>query len=131
MTGVSYKESDVTSAVGLTLMHEQRKKTNALLFLNRDTNSWDQTPEEFLAVVKDLGFEEVYREQINERTFNGKTEAMEDQFMIFWRDGVLLDGRHLLHFGQKSINGAKAYFNYRGPRGAIFHCSSGPHLDQR
>lgn len=114
ITGTYYKEDESAVWLSMAIAQRQREQTNALLFLNNDTNSWTQTAEEFFAVLKSMGFDLVLREDI---------PGTKDHFSIFWRNGVLLDCDTFRD--GKSINGGKAYFNYRGPRDALNQCSNG------
>jgi hypothetical protein len=105
--GKSYKEDDSVTWLAMALMQDQRKTTDALIFLNRDTNSMRQTIPEFFDILADMGFREVLKLAI---------EGTSDHFHVFWKPGLLL---RLDTYMGRSVNSGTCYFNYRGPRDAI------------
>lgn len=105
--GKSYKDDDAVTWLGVALMQDQRMAKDALLFLNRDTNSMRQTIPEFFEILADMGFREVLKIGI---------EGTPDHFFIFWKAGLLVK---LDTYMGRSVNSATCYFNYRGPRDAI------------
>lgn len=109
-TGGRSQESD---SLGLLLHLANNEQKKALLFLNGDTSSWDQTSKEWIDVILSLGFQLVLTEPIKETG---------DKIRIFWRDGIILFTDSYL--GDKTINTACAYFNYAGERDAMYGCSS-------
>ena len=113
ITGLSYKKTDAVAFLGMALMQENNAKKDALLAETADTH-WGQTFSEWIGTVEAMGFKEMSSEKI---------EGTEDEFKIFWRDGILLTVES--YCGGKSVNSAKAYFNYKGPRNAMRHCSNG------
>ena len=115
LTGLDSRKSDAVAWLGMSLMHKQREEKNALLFLNRDTNSWAQSLEEWTSVIVEMGFEEILCDEI---------PGTQDKLRIYWRkaDGVLLVTDS---YNGKSANSATAYFNYRGPRDAMHQTSNG------
>lgn len=116
ITGKSYKESEMTAKLGLLLHVTNSYRKDKILEAANDTNSWNQSPREFLAVVDDLGFEKVYGEQ-----FTGQWG--DDKLMIYWHeDGLLLK---VETFNGKSINSAEVYFSADVPYNALSRCSHG------
>ncbi len=112
-TGRSYKKDVSVAMQGWALMQAQRETKDALLFLNRDTNSTRQTIPEFLGILVEMGFREVLKLPIADTP---------DHFYVFWKPGLLVK---LDTYMGRSVNGGDCYFNYRGPRGAI-RGSNGP-----
>lgn len=80
---------------------------------NKDT-CFGNTLAENLEVIFDLGFEEIIREDIPDT---------EDQWMIFWKPGILLFCES--YEGGKSMNSGNVYFNFDGPINAISSFSGG------
>jgi hypothetical protein len=115
ITGLDARKHNAVAWLGMSLMHKQREEKNALLFLNRDTNSWAQSLEEWTAVIVEMGFEEILCDEIPDT---------QDKLRIYWRkaDGVLLVTDS---YNGKSVNSATACFNYRGPRDAMHKTSNG------
>lgn len=102
IAGKSCEDDSFVVILGMGLMHQANEKKSALLFLNRDTNSWRQTLDEWDAIILDLGFQKVYDEPI---------PATDDRNRIFWHpDGILL---HSDTF-HGSVNSAKAYLFVKG-----------------
>lgn len=118
ITGKSYKESADTASLGLLLTQQQGERTDALLFLNRDTR-FNATLEEQLDVIKDLGFQKLAEGEIPTNV----KEKPGDKWMIFWHRGVLLFLD--TYFEGKTLNSGKVYLNYCGPRTALNRSSSG------
>lgn len=114
MVGISYKEDDAVTWLGMGLQQLHRQKADALLFLNRDTNSWNQNLQEWIEVVEGMGFELV--------AF-GEIPDSNDKWRIWWMKGILLfsDSYH----DDTQVNGANAWLNYKGPREAMHQCSNG------
>lgn len=114
LTGLSYKKNDAVTALGFGLMRKQREQTNALLFLNRDTNAFGQSLQEYLEIIADMGFQQILEDPV---------EGTDDTYRIFWReDGVLLNVEG--YNGNRSVNSAAAYLNYAGPRDPLT-CTNG------
>lgn len=113
ITGKSYKTDTDTETLGVALhmMHGQSKKE--LLRAAGDTY-WAMPLPEWLAVVKDMGFKEIFSMPI---------PGTKDTFLMFWMPGILLKADTYLD--GKSLNGATAYFNFKGPRRAMNGGSSG------
>lgn len=111
--GKTYHGNDEVVWAGMALAMEQNKTKEALLFLNRDTCS-SNTLAQNLAVMEDMGFRQLVCEDI---------PGTADKWRILWRPGVLVFFDS--YWGDKSINGGMAYFNYQGPREALNGCSSG------
>jgi len=115
LAGKTHHGDDSVVWLGMALGHKQRETTDALLFLNRDTNSWSQTREQWEAVVLEIGFELVLCLPI---------ETTRDFYRIYWKPGLLLCTDS--YNNDTVVNGATCYFNYQGPREAMHKCSSGP-----
>lgn len=113
VTGKSYKEDSSVVWLGMALGRHQAQERGALLHLSDDTNSWSQSARKWFECVERMGFVPIYEEPIPDTP---------DKIRIFWRDGVLLFSET---YEERSINSAKAYFNYKGPRDAMFKCSNG------
>jgi hypothetical protein len=112
ITGRNYKEDAGVAALGMILELQHREKRNAWLYLTRDTNSWNQTLEEYLAVLEEMKFQLIYTEDIADTG---------DKLRIFWHSGILLVTDS--YWKDTKINSANAYFNYRGPCDGMFRCS--------
>lgn len=113
LTGNSYKEDANVVWLGMGLMHRQQEEKDALLFLNRDTNSNKQTISEFFDILKDIGFVEVLKLPI---------PGTEDHFHVFWKSGLLI---RLDTWNNRCVNGGDVYFNYQGNRSDLHHASNG------
>lgn len=114
ITGVSYKESDATSALGLLINLENHASREALLTLANDT-CFSNTVEDYTRKIKEEGFSQVllvpFTIAIN---YNGEllpvAEHRDERFFVFWHlDGILLcfdtiDG--------DKVNSAKFYYNF-------------------
>jgi hypothetical protein len=68
---------------------------------------------DFQNLALELGFKEIFKESIQDS---------DDILVMMWNsDGILL---RFESFWDNRLNSAEIYFNYRGPRGAMMHCSS-------
>jgi hypothetical protein len=109
VTGKSYKEDESLVWASMALMHEQAKTKDALLHLTDDTNSWSQNLQEWMACVERIGFKLVLCDDI---------PGTEDKFRIWWHeDGILLAADS--YWGEKSVNGAKCWYNAMGSRSGL------------
>lgn len=97
------------AALGLLLLQRQREKTDALLFLNDDTNAFTQSFEEFLGVVQRLGFEKVLEEEFQSRAWNPGDPTQTEKYTVWWRDGLLLAVESYSGFSRPGVNSAKLY----------------------
>ena len=113
ITGKSYKTDGDTEMLGVALHMSHSQKKKELLKSAGDTY-WAMPMSEWFAVVQSMGFERIFSMPIPETN---------DHFHILWKPGVLLTVD--TYWGDKSVNSAKAHFNYKGPRSAMFKCSSG------
>lgn len=89
LTGRSYKEDGGVAALGMLISRRHQDILAAELLLNRDTNAYEQTADQFLEVVKDLGFEQVLELHFETR-FRPEDEPQADRFLVFHRRGILL-----------------------------------------
>lgn len=96
VTGQSYKDDEVTKALGfiMALQHNDEKAVELGL---RDDSYYNIAHDEYLRIVEDLGFTLVFTEAF------GPDEA----YQVYWRRGVLLT---VESYGE-ALNSAKAYFN--------------------
>jgi hypothetical protein len=114
LTGESYKTSRETEMLGVALHLTHGEQKRELLRGSNDTY-WAQPMRDWIQLVEGLGFDLLHEEQI---------PGSGDMYRIWWhRDGLLMDADS--YWGDKSVNSAKVYFNYCGPRSAMHHCSSG------
>ena len=113
ITGRSYKDDDSTTWLGMALGMHNGVEKRALLEANNDTHS-SQPLAEWIAVVKSMGFHLLHEQEV---------PGTADKFRMWWKPGLLLVSDS--YRGDKVVNGAKVYFNYRGPRGSMYRCSSG------
>lgn len=111
ITGVSYKDEQSTALLGMLLMHQQGAKKNELLKANNDT-SYSNSLQENLAVLKDMGFQMLICEPI---------ENTGDMWRVFWKPGVLIFCDS--YSGDKTLNSGNAYFNYYGNPPSSLRCS--------
>lgn len=118
--GESYKGNDAITWAGFTLQRQSDEKLSALLHLSRDTNSWDQSLEEWEEVIREMGFEMVLEDPI---------PGTKDVFRVWWNPSISA----LLHVDSywdgESVNGSTCHFfvdqsvwNYHAFEG----CSHGP-----
>jgi hypothetical protein len=96
---------------GMAIAHNRRKQE--VLEAAGDTH-FSQTLGQWIAVVEGMGFALVFNEAIPETA---------DRLRIWWRDGILLKADS--YNGDAVVNSAEAYFNYAGPREAMYGGSSG------
>jgi len=91
LMGESYKDNDAVTLLGMHLMHKQREKKDALLFLNQDTNATRQTIPEFFTILESMGFTKVLEVGI---------------LHVFWKPGLLLK----LDTFYERVNSGSCYF---------------------
>ena len=115
ITGKDSANDTGTVFLGMGLMHEKRQQLNVLLAENDDTNSWGQTRQEWEAVIFRMGFELIYTEDIEDGQGN--------KLRVYWMPGLLLKSDS--YSGDKSVNAATCFYNYKGPREAIDRGSNG------
>lgn len=112
LVGKSYKDEeagDGVAALGFLMMRRQREKTDALLLLNDDTNSFTQSFEEFTGVVRRLGFELVLEDEFQSQEWNPGDPTHTEKYTVWWRDGLLLTVESYSGFKQIGVNSAKFY----------------------
>jgi hypothetical protein len=100
ITGESYRDSDVTTGLGFLLMHKNREHKDALLHLTNDTNSYNQTPDEWVSVVESLGFELVLEDPMKSG----------DTFRVWWNPSISALLVADTYWKGETINSAKCYF---------------------
>ncbi len=103
ITGRSYKEDASVTALGVLIGMQHREKVDAELFLNRDTNSYQQTCDEFCATVEDVGFQKVLEDPFTD-PHSGRPELLR----IYWMPGFLA---FFTSFHGRA-NDAKIYFDF-------------------
>ena len=113
ITGCDYKDDEYTTVLGMILAQAHGAEKRKLLSDNNDVHM-QSTLEEYLAVVASLGFEEILNETI---------PGTEDRYMVFWRNGVLLDFD--TYFDGKSINSANLNLQFQGSRADLPPSSNG------
>lgn len=102
LTGKSYKDDRETMLMGAGLAILQNEQKEMELGLRGDSY-YNISYSEYLEILADLGFQEVYSEE-----FVSRWEQAREQFRVFWRDGILLTTESYMG---KSLNSATAYFN--------------------
>lgn len=107
------KGSDHAAMLGMGLMAENNKAKNLALQEKNDTYS-SLNAEDVFGVYGSLGFSELV---------NGEVQGTDDTWHIFWNKGILLFCE--TYWGGGSMNSAKIFFNYKGPREAMYKCSNG------
>ena len=109
LTGMSYKESEATSAIGMGLfIGANNLKTRMLSSLDDTHNSTTLT--EYLRIAKEEGFEIVL-----EVPFAGHDQKQEKLFVLFNKaDGILLC---FDTYGGNKVNGGHFYYNW-APNGS-------------
>lgn len=106
VTGKSYKESELTSHIGLLLHMQKGEQMHALMSLTDDT-SHRSSFADYMRISKDLGFDVVYEEShLVQRT------GREDTFYVLWHpDGILMQCES---YCVTHCNTAKIYYNLDG-----------------
>jgi hypothetical protein len=124
LSGVSYKESLVTQAVGFGLMiANNREKEKVLKELN-DTH-FGMTFVDFISLIESNGFVKAYEEEFpNPHT---EEEIVMEKLVVYWKDGILLEATS--HWN--SLNGGHILFNWEPNPDlekytALNGCSNGP-----
>lgn len=108
ITNKSYKESNETTRLGFAMHIEHNKQKEALLKFTKDTY-YGSTLEEYLTVVKDLGFEKILETPIPE---DKKFNSNGDYYYIYWRaDGIILSFD--TYRGNKVVNSGNFYYNLK------------------
>jgi hypothetical protein len=114
ISGESYKTSPDTEMLGVALHLLNGERKREMLRESGDTH-WGQSMPEWIATVEGLGFRQVFCMDVPDS---------EDKYRIWWReDGLLLHADS--YYSGESVNSAKVYFHFRGPRNAMQRCSNG------
>ena len=102
--GNSYKEDNDTAFLGMFLQMEKTKKMNRLMKKTNDSSLSNNT-ENYINIVKDIGFQEIYSE-----TFFSKSTEQDQKLYVFWHDEYSI----LLKFDtyKDKINGGDFYYNW-------------------
>jgi len=106
ITGSSYKDDKSTAFLGMFLAMEQSSRKARLLQESNDTCNHNNLAQN-VQVVESLGFQ-----LLESGTFQSAgmgDEGQEEQWSIYWRDGILL----FLDSFRGNLNSGHAYFNYR------------------
>lgn len=113
ITGVSYKGSDVTSFLGMGIMHAKNKDVDSLLAMTNDS-TFSMKVTDYLDVVKEEGFEIVLElSSVVTLDYQGKSlpesEYEHVKLFVLWhdRDGLLL----AFDTCGESVNGGHVYYN--------------------
>lgn len=106
ITGESYKESKLTTSLGMLLHMEKSQQMDALMSLTDDT-SYRSSMSDQMRIAKDLGFEVVYEESHYVTRWK-----CEDTFYVLWHpDGILM---RCESYCVKHTNSAEIYYNLAG-----------------
>ena len=106
ITGTSYKDDEGTAFLGMFLAMEQSSQKARLLQGSNDTCNHNNLAQN-VQVIESLGFR-----LLESGTFLSEgifSEDREEQWFIYWRDGILL----FLDSFSGNLNSGQAYFNYR------------------
>jgi hypothetical protein len=107
-------EPTISTSMGLHRAHNSMKAV--LLRLANDTNSWNQTLQQWVYTVENsLEFKLILEEPIPETG---------DKVRVWWRDGVLLFCDS--YYGDTVVNSSTAYFQYEGPPEGLTRVSAAP-----
>lgn len=82
-TGVSYKDDERVTAIGLHLMQDNNAATDAILKMNGDT-TFCMTTAEYIRVIESIGFRRLLCEGFNDK--DGHCE----EFFIYWLEPCIL-----------------------------------------
>jgi hypothetical protein len=122
ITGKYSGEDESTVFLGMALGWEHNQKKSDLLKANNDTGSFDETFDDVLDIIRDLGFVEYHRHQIKDT---------DDILCVFWRDGILLRAESFTwsNKSRQVVNSLDAYFFYQGSYESMPPCSCGRETD--
>ena len=120
ITGKSYKESDVTSALGMLLMWDNTKEKNEILSTQDDT-LFSETESEYLRKVTDFGFEILLKDPFKSTGWNDE-EIEEHFYVMFHREYSILLAWDTFR-GHR--NGGKMYYNWSPTESSVRCTSSG------
>lgn len=105
LTGGDYKEDAVTQSLGFLLHLSSGKNQDDLMKGNKDSYR-GMSFIDYLALVKSLGFMEIYSKPFQ---YEFGTTKITEQFKVFWRNGILL----VVDSWNGKLNSAKIYFQYK------------------
>lgn len=117
ITGISYKESEETSFLGLGLMMINNNKKNKILKENRDS-TFSNTVEDYIKIIQSIGFEEVLKDPFKNE------DGIIEHFYIFWnkQHSVMIrfdsftfqdDGSFKNGAPPPSVNGGSMLYNWK------------------
>lgn len=104
ITGISYKDSDTVTLLGMSIMQDIQEKKKAAAHINFDSH-FSMTLEEYIKVIERIGFKKIY-----EREFEGTYSK--DTLFVYWfkEKSILL--KFDSHGGDR-INGGNFYYNIK------------------
>lgn len=118
ITGESYKDSELTSSIGLSLHVQKCEQMHALMQMTDDT-SYRSSMADHMRIAKDLGFEVVYQE-----SHFVQRHKCEDTYYVLWHpDGILMQCES---YGEHR-NTAKIYYNLAGNVDVLWKVISSGH----
>lgn len=121
VTGKSYKEDASTMGLGVMLQMSNEKEKRILLEGNDDT-TFTNTVENYIRILRDIGFEEV-----KQYHFEGR-DGYQEILYIFWdaKRGILL---RFDTYKEDQVNSAKMYYNWlpHDETNAPWHIRGGGH----
>lgn len=108
--GLDTPEGQLNMALSLRNIHENAARKQELAQINRDTHM-NSTLEDYLAVVRDLGFQEVLKLEVPRYEKDPQDNEGPDYFYVFaTEDGLVL--RFDTYWGSKKVNGGNLLFNW-------------------
>lgn len=106
-------ENEAATWLGMVLAQQRGEALREVLEARGDTQLTNHLSR-YLAITRDLGFEEVLRMPFTGRSWSGEEPPAETFHVLAHRDGMLLA---FDTFGTTHVNGAKVWYNWR-PRDA-------------
>lgn len=121
ITGESYKESELTSSLGMLLHMQKGEQMDALMSLTDDTSNRSSFAD-YMRISKDIGFEVVYEEVSPVNRF-----GYIDTFYVLWHpDGILMKCES---YGfTNHVNSASIYYNVAGDVALLWKAISSGHI---
>lgn len=119
ITGESYKESGLTTSLGLALHMEKSQQMHALMQMTDDT-SYRSSMADHMRIATDLGFDVVYQES----HFVTRSQC-EDTYYVHWHpDGILMECDS---YRGTSRNTARIYYSLAGDVNVLWKVISSGH----
>lgn len=100
--------------IPLSMMHLNKNKLKYYMKETKD-NAWGCSMAEFLEVVEDLGFRQIFK-----LNFKDTDNTDEIEYVYYHNDGILL---HCETYNGIKLNNSKIYFNWK-PKGSILDKSA-------